>query len=113
MSTFSTTLFVALRSSKRVVVDGREVRSFQLDDPDDGTGLLTLIDNSRISFSDQDISVIDGYSAFRAEAKQPHAVDFIASGNRGLSEADVRPPAQAPVQEQNNVVWINARVQRS
>jgi hypothetical protein len=109
MSTFSTTLFVALRSSGQVVVDGLLVRSFQLDPPDGGSGVLTLMDDSRISFANQDISVVDGYSAFRAEAELPHTVDFVLSGNRGLSEADISSPTQ--VRKQSDILWIKAPVQ--
>ena len=99
MDKFATSMFCALRAAERVIVDGLLVRTFQLEGSEGGSGILSLEDGGMISFANQDITVLGGYSAFRTEAEQPHSIDFVARGDRGLSEADVRPttrPAPEP-----------------
>jgi len=86
---YKTSLFRALRSAERVIVDGLLVRTFELERSGTGSGILNLEDGSTISFVNQEITIFDGYSAFGTEAEAPHWVDFIMPGNRGLREADL------------------------
>jgi hypothetical protein len=91
MNKFTTNMFCALRAAERTVVDGLLVKTFQLEGSEGGAGILNLEDGTTISFANQEITIIGGYSAFRTEAEKPHSIDFIAPGDRGLAENDVRP----------------------
>lgn len=100
MSKFKASMFGALRAAERVVVDGLLVRTFQLEGSEGGAGILNLEDGSAISFANQELTIINGYSAFRTEAEAPHSVDFIMPGNRGLSEVDIQAWSQTRAQTQ-------------
>jgi hypothetical protein len=95
MNKFTISMFCALRAAERTIVDGLLVKTFQLEGSAGGAGILNLEDGSSISFANQDVTIIGGYSAFHTEAQNPHSIDFIAPGNRGLGETDVRPAVPA------------------
>jgi hypothetical protein len=100
MDKFTTSMFCALRAAERVIVDGLLVRTFQLEGSEGGAGILNLEDGSMMSFANQEITVLGGYSAFHTEAEQAHSIDFMTPGDRGLSEADVRPTARPEAEPQ-------------
>jgi hypothetical protein len=95
MDKFTARMFCALRASECVIVDGLLVKTFQLEGPVGGGGILSLEDGSVISFANQELTIIGGYSAFHTEAEKAHSIDFIGRGRRGLCEADLQPPAPA------------------
>lgn len=100
MNKYTISMFCALRAAERTVVDGLLVKTFQLDGSDGGAGILNLEDGTTISFANQEITIIGGYSAFQTEAEKPHSIDFIAPGNRGLRETDVWPAGPAEPETQ-------------
>lgn len=109
MNKFTTSMFCALRAAERVIVDGLLVRTFQLEGSEGGAGILNLEDGSTISFANQEITIIGGYSAFRTEAEKPHSIDFITPGSCGLSEADLQPPARSATGPQSTLQPLQLR----
>lgn len=89
MDEFITNMFSALRAADRVIVDGLHVKTFQLEGSEGGSGILNLEDGTAISFANQEITIIGGYSAFHTEAPRPHSIDFIMLGDRALENADI------------------------
>ena len=104
MNKFKASMFCSLRAAECVIVDGLLVHTFQLQGAEGGAGILNLEDGSSLSFANQEITVIGGRSAFHTEAEKPHSIDSIASGDRGLSQADL-PPA-APSRTEPPSAWL-------
>lgn len=89
MSKFGVSLFTALATAEKVVVDGLRVQSFSLQGGMGGAGILVLQDASEISFANQEVTVVDGYSAFQTEAEKPLSIDFIMAWDRAMCKSDL------------------------
>ena len=80
---------VARRGLEHTVVDGLLIKSFSLHGGEGGSGILILEDGTEISFANQEVTVIGGYSAFHTEAENPHTIDFIMANDCAMSVTDL------------------------
>jgi hypothetical protein len=70
---FSISMFCALTAAKRTVADCLAIRTFQLAGSEGGAGILILEDESSMSFANQGVTIIGGYSAFIRRPRNPTA----------------------------------------
>lgn len=89
MSKSGVSLFTALATADKVVVDGLLVQRFSLQGGAGGSGILVLEDATEISFANQEVIVVGGYSAFQTEAEKPHSIDFIMGKDRAMCASDL------------------------